>query len=147
MKMCFHGNQPWWAIKHPFISLYLKYQSSSFICLSAMLAPVISSLDEIYCTFCSKRKISRKNSLQRCHFKRSWPARKRRRSIFQGRKRCLLLGSLKNLASVRSLVKFLRCDPNAVCCPEYNSEKYNSVFISKKVQVFITAQLLESGWG
>ena len=48
--MCFHGNQLSWEIKHPFISLYSKYLSSGFICLCIMLAPVISSLDGIYCT-------------------------------------------------------------------------------------------------
>ena len=54
MEMCFHGNQLSWVIKHPIISLCSKYHSPSFICLSTMLAPVISSLDEIYCTI--KRK-------------------------------------------------------------------------------------------
>ena len=39
MEMCFHGNQLSWGIKHP-----------GFICLSSMLAPVIPSLDGIYCT-------------------------------------------------------------------------------------------------
>ena len=47
--MCFHGNQLSWAIKHPLISLCLKYHSPGFICFPTMLAPVISSLDEIYC--------------------------------------------------------------------------------------------------
>ena len=47
--MCFHGNQLSWGIKHPIISLCSKYHSQGFICLSTMLAPVISSLDEIYC--------------------------------------------------------------------------------------------------
>ena len=47
--MCFHGNQLSWAIKHPVISLYLKYHSPGFICFLTTLAPVISSLDEIYC--------------------------------------------------------------------------------------------------
>ena len=47
--MRFHGNQPSWAIKLPFISLYFKYHSPSFICFSTMFAPIISSLDEIYC--------------------------------------------------------------------------------------------------
>ena len=47
--MRFHGNQLSWAIKHHFISLYSKYQSPGFIYQSTMLAPVISSLDEIYC--------------------------------------------------------------------------------------------------
>ena len=47
--MCFHGNQISWGINHSFISLYSKYQPPSFICSSIMLAPVISSLDEIYC--------------------------------------------------------------------------------------------------
>ena len=51
MEMCFHGNQLSWGIKHPFISLYSKYHSPGFICLSTMLAPVISSLDGIYCSF------------------------------------------------------------------------------------------------
>ena len=50
MEMCFHGNQLSWAIKHPFISLCFKYHSPGFICFSTVLAPVISSLDEIYCT-------------------------------------------------------------------------------------------------
>ena len=50
MEMCFHGNRISWGINHSFISLYSKYQPSSFICSSIMLAPVISSLDEIYCT-------------------------------------------------------------------------------------------------
>ena len=49
MEMCFHGNRPSWGIKHPIISLWSKYHSSGFIRLSIMLAPVISSLDEIYC--------------------------------------------------------------------------------------------------
>ena len=48
--MCFHGNQLSWAIKHPVISLCLKYHSPGFICFPTILAPVISSLDEIYCT-------------------------------------------------------------------------------------------------
>ena len=51
MEMCFHGNRISWGINHSFISLYSKYQPPSFICSSIMLAPVISSLDEIYCTF------------------------------------------------------------------------------------------------
>ena len=51
MEMCFHGNQISWGINHSFISLYSKYQPPSFICSSIMLAPVISSLDEIYCIF------------------------------------------------------------------------------------------------
>ena len=49
MNMCFHGNQISWAIKHPLISLSFKYHSSSFICFPVLLAPVISSLDGIYC--------------------------------------------------------------------------------------------------
>ena len=48
--MRFYGNQLSWAIKHLFITLCFKYHSPSFICVSIMLAPVISSLDEIYCT-------------------------------------------------------------------------------------------------
>ena len=47
--MRFHGNQISWAIKHPFISSCLKYHSPGLIFSSTMLAPVISSLDEIYC--------------------------------------------------------------------------------------------------
>ena len=47
--MCFHGNQVSWGINHSFISIYFKYQPLSFICSCIMLAPVISSLDEIYC--------------------------------------------------------------------------------------------------
>ena len=54
MEMCFHGNQLSWGIKHPFISLCSEYHSPGFICLSTMLAPVISSLDEIYCTYLEK---------------------------------------------------------------------------------------------
>ena len=50
MEMCFHGNQLSWGIKHPLISLWSKYCSPGFIRLSTVLAPVISSLDEIYCT-------------------------------------------------------------------------------------------------
>ena len=49
MEMCFHGNQLSWAIKYPVISLYLKYHSPGFIRFPTMLAPVFSSLDEIYC--------------------------------------------------------------------------------------------------
>ena len=49
MEMRFHGNQVSWGINHSFINLYSKYQPSSFICSSIVLAPVISSLDEIYC--------------------------------------------------------------------------------------------------
>ena len=51
MEMCFHGNQLSWAIKHPIISLCLKYHSPGFICFPTILAPVISSLDEIYCSY------------------------------------------------------------------------------------------------
>ena len=47
--MCFHGNQHPWATKHPFISLYSKYQSLKFICLPVMDSPVFPSLDDIYC--------------------------------------------------------------------------------------------------
>ena len=50
MEMCFHGNQLSWVIKLLFISLYSKYHSPGFICLSIILAPVISSLDGIYCS-------------------------------------------------------------------------------------------------
>ena len=50
MVMCFHGNQYPRAIKHPFISLYLEYQSLNFICLPVMNSPVFPSLDDNYCT-------------------------------------------------------------------------------------------------
>ena len=50
--MCFHGNQHPWAIKHPFISLYSKYQSLDFICLPVMYSPVFPSLDDIFCMPC-----------------------------------------------------------------------------------------------
>ena len=46
--MCFHSNQLSWGINHPLISLW------SFIRLSTMLAPLISSLDKIYCTWQQK---------------------------------------------------------------------------------------------
>ena len=49
MEMCFHGNQLSWGINHLLISLLSKYRSPAFIRFSSMLAPVISSLDEIYC--------------------------------------------------------------------------------------------------
>ena len=55
MEMCFHGNQISWGINHSFISLYSKYQPPSFIYSSIMLAPVISSLDEIYCISFGKK--------------------------------------------------------------------------------------------
>ena len=47
--MCFHSNQHPWAIKHPFTSLFSKYQSLKFICLPVMNSPVFLSLDDIYC--------------------------------------------------------------------------------------------------
>ena len=47
--MYFHGNQHLWAIKHPFVSLYSKYQFLQFICLPVMNSPVFPSLDDIYC--------------------------------------------------------------------------------------------------
>ena len=50
IEMRFHGNQISWAIKHPFIVPCFKYHSPNLICSSTMLAPVISSLDKIYCT-------------------------------------------------------------------------------------------------
>ena len=46
--MCFYSNRLSWGINHSFISLYFKYQSPRFISLPTILAPVISSLDEIY---------------------------------------------------------------------------------------------------
>ena len=48
--MCFHSNQHPWAIKHPFKSLYFKYNSLSFICLPVMNSPRFPSLDNIYCS-------------------------------------------------------------------------------------------------
>ena len=54
MEMCFHGNQYPWAMKHPFISLYFKYQSPKFICLPVMNSPVFPSLDDIYCITCRR---------------------------------------------------------------------------------------------
>ena len=57
MEMCFHGNRVSWGINHSFISLYSKYQPPSFICSSIMLAPVISSLDEIYCILISSKSL------------------------------------------------------------------------------------------
>ena len=50
MEMCFHSNQPSWGIDEFFITSYSKNQSPRFISLPIILAPVISSLDEIYCT-------------------------------------------------------------------------------------------------
>ena len=49
MEMRFHGSPLSWAIKHHFISLCCKYQSPGFIRFPTMHAPVISSLDKIYC--------------------------------------------------------------------------------------------------
>ena len=49
MKMCFHGNQDPSSIKHPFISLYSKYQSFIFNYFPDMNSPVFPSLDDIYC--------------------------------------------------------------------------------------------------
>ena len=50
MEMYFHVNRLSRGINHSFISSYSKYQSPHFISLLIILAPVISSLDEIYCT-------------------------------------------------------------------------------------------------
>ena len=50
LEICFHGNWISWGINHFFINSYSKYQPPTFICSSIMLAPVISSLDKIYCT-------------------------------------------------------------------------------------------------
>ena len=46
-----HGSRPSWATNHYFVNLYSKYQSPCCICFSIMLAPVISSLDEINCIY------------------------------------------------------------------------------------------------
>ena len=67
--MCFHGNQLSWGIKHLLISLWSKYHFPAFIRLSTMLAPVISSLDEINCT--SFRFYARKRAVLVCHA--VWP--------------------------------------------------------------------------
>ena len=48
--MYFHGNQHPWAIKHPFISLYSKYQCFKYIYLPEVNSPIFPSLDDIYCT-------------------------------------------------------------------------------------------------
>ena len=53
MEMCFHGNQHQLSIKHPFDSLYSKYNSFILICLPDMNSPAFASLDDIYCTFLS----------------------------------------------------------------------------------------------
>ena len=50
MERCFHGSQLSWGMNHSFVNLYSNYQPPSFICFSILLAPVISSLDKIYCT-------------------------------------------------------------------------------------------------
>ena len=50
--MCFHGNQHPWAIKHPFISIYCKYQPLKYICFHVMNSPAFPSLDDIYCMKC-----------------------------------------------------------------------------------------------
>ena len=47
--MRFHSNQLSWSIKHHFISVCSKYQSSGFIRFATILAPDILSLDKIYC--------------------------------------------------------------------------------------------------
>ena len=47
--MCFHGNQHPLAKKHPFVSVYSKYQSLKYIYLPVMNSPVFPSLDDIYC--------------------------------------------------------------------------------------------------
>ena len=49
--MCFHSNQHPWATKHPFISLYSKYQSLKYNCLPVVNYPIFPSLDNIYCIF------------------------------------------------------------------------------------------------
>ena len=56
--MCFHGNQHPWAIKHPFINLYFKYQSFKFICLPVMNPTVFPSLNDIYLFISVKMKTS-----------------------------------------------------------------------------------------
>ena len=62
--MCFHGNQHPWAIKHPFISLYSKYQSFKYICLPVRNSPIFPSLDDIHCTFLALYNIFPINLLQ-----------------------------------------------------------------------------------
>ena len=65
MKMCFHGNQHPWAIKHPFISLYSKYQFHKFVCLLVMNSPVFPSLDDIYCRLVRVRQAGPENPRKR----------------------------------------------------------------------------------
>ena len=48
-------NQLSWATKHLFINSFFKYHYLGFINFATMHAPVISSLDEIYCTWCGGR--------------------------------------------------------------------------------------------
>ena len=69
--MRFHSNQLSSAINLPFISLCFEYHSPGFICFSAMLAPVISSLDEIYCIsppFQRRLAVVHSHALSRCVF-------------------------------------------------------------------------------
>ena len=47
--MCFHSNQHPSSIKHPFTSLYSKYQSFIFTCFPDMNSSIFPSLDDIYC--------------------------------------------------------------------------------------------------
>ena len=70
MKMCFHGNQHPWAIKHPFISLYSKYHCLKFICLPVMNSPVFPSLDEIYCI--SMKVMHCRNHCSICFWQTKW---------------------------------------------------------------------------
>ena len=70
IEMCFHGNQLSWAMKHLFITPCFKYHSPGFICLFTMLAPVISSLDGIYCMFYVLRHINVSLPFEKPVFKR-----------------------------------------------------------------------------
>ena len=67
----FHGNQVSWGINYFFISLYSEHQPHSFICSSLMLAPIISSLDEIYFTTLEKSIPTPRQFLD--YFTMNWP--------------------------------------------------------------------------
>ena len=56
--MCFHSNQHPLSIKHPFISLYSKYQFFMFTCSPDMNSPVFPILDDIYCMSMSMMRLT-----------------------------------------------------------------------------------------
>ena len=49
---------------NPLISLWSKYNSPCFICFTKMLSPVISNLDDIYCTFDKHEKRTRNSAIE-----------------------------------------------------------------------------------